>query len=57
MVELEEEDDSVDSDDIFGCDSPDDFPDDSEVQEGDRVFLAHLWPHEEFIRATSTTSQ
>ncbi|KAF7342823.1 Reverse transcriptase-RNase H-integrase [Mycena sanguinolenta] len=56
VVELEEEDD-VDSDDIFGCDSPSEFPDDSEIQDDDRVFFTHVWPHEEFIRATSTTSQ
>ena len=58
VVELEEEEvDDVQPEDIFGCDSPDDFPDAPEVEDGDRVFVTHLWPHEEFIRATSTASQ
>ena len=61
VEELEDdEEEDVDESDIppiFGCDIDDEFPDDVQIAEGDRVFMTSLWPEPEFIRATSTFSQ
>lgn len=43
--------------DVFGCDDPSEFPDDDPLDEGDRIFFTRVAPEEEFIRASTTTSQ
>src|ERR1700761_2377603 len=53
----EEDEDESDTPPTFGCDIDDEFPDDVQIAEGDRVFMTSLWPEQEFIRATSTFSQ
>ena len=57
LEEKSDEDDCEPTADIFGCDTDNEFPDDTQLEPGDKLYVTHLWPEQEFIRATTTFSQ
>ena len=54
VIELDNDEDEMDDLGPLGCDE---FPDETAIKEGDRIFATTVPPEAEFINATSTTSQ